>query len=624
MSGIAGSIRFDNGPTDDEMVRQMAHRMRHRGPDGISFWSGDGIALAHLKMQTTSESAEGTQPVLSADGNFTLVLDGRVDNWEELRNRLLDKGARLRNRSDAELVLAAFIEWGTDCLPYIEGDFALVLWEARTHRAICARDRMAQKPFFYHFDGARFLFASELRPVLDAMRKIPHLNEGVVAEMLDNAWISREETLWQDVLRLPPGHAMTIGAKGPHLSRYWFPEEIPLLHHKTDKDYIAHYRETLTDVVRRVSRSHAPVGYDVSGGLDSSSIFATADALTKVHRLPAPNIHGFSLKFEADSDAYELEYAHTVGRHTGRLITEVPPTMAPLSWYRREALHAATVPNFPNGLMHEGTFRTLRARGGRAYLNGVGGDQWLAFGENALAEAVQLKDWDRVWSTLSADARAFGILAIGWGTIRHGAYPLLPAHLRAIVRRAAPIKPEGQEPKTWLSVRLKKALEERRAQAAEDWRKKTKGLRIGLRQRLMTIDSAYLQFCSESLEAMGQSAGIEVRSPFLNRTFVEFCLSLPMAQLRRGATDRFVHRAACADLLPAEVLARESKAEFSAVWVSLREELSALPVPTKNSWLDAGRYEDVQVRADDPEQNRYSWPDGMLLCFFLLNILGEL
>lgn len=621
MSGIAGCLRFDGGPPETKTVRTMADMMQHRGPDGTTVWSDTNVSLAQLMLRTTAETTSTDLPLHDPDRSLSLIMDGRVDNWEDLRSQLTQKGVQLRSQSDAELVLSAFSCWGHACLSRIEGDFAFVLWDARKRQAFCARDRMGQKPFYFHWDGCRFVFASELGPVFDALSAVPRMNEGVVAEMLDNSWISREETLWQGILRLTPGHAMTVDANGVQTMRYWQPENTPLLRHKTDADYAVHYREILMDAVRRVSRSHLPVGYDVSGGLDSSSIFAAADELTTAHRLPAPDIHGFTMLFDVETDAYELDYAHAVGAHRQRCIAEIPPTLEPLSWYQEETERLRTIANMPNVLMHQGTYRALQKLGGRAYLSGLGGDQWLAFGDTALAEAFQLGSSSMMRDVLRSDVAEFGVVNSVWRVLRHGAYPLLPEAVRAYARRISPVRPEGHEPETWLSDHLQEILSERRDRAQKDWRNRTKGLRVGLRQRLMAVESAYLQFGCELLEATGQNAGIEIRSPFLNQTFLEFCLSLPLTQLRRGGTDRYIHRQAMVDLLPTKVLERTDKAEFSAASAPVRDELVAISAPDTSDWVSAEDFEDVQENALDPYQTLYSWPEGMLLFCVLLSAL---
>ena len=135
MSGIAGIIHFDGKPVEPGLIEKMTSAMAHRGPDGINHWVKGSVALGQCMLRTTPESLEEHQPLTNEDESLVLVMDGRVDNWEELRRELLGRGAVLRTRSDAELVLRAYEIWGRDCLAHIDGDFALVIWDAHKQQA---------------------------------------------------------------------------------------------------------------------------------------------------------------------------------------------------------------------------------------------------------------------------------------------------------------------------------------------------------------------------------------------------------------------------------------------------------------------------------------------------------
>ena len=287
MSGIAGIIHFDGRPVEPGQVEAMTAAMHYRGPDGIHHWRKGNVALGQCMLRTTPESLEETQPLTNEDESLVLVMDGRVDNWEELRRELLGKGAVLRTRADAELVLRAYEVWGRDCLPHIDGDFALVIWDARRQEAFCARDRVGNKPFNYHWNGKTLAFASEVRPVLELpwVAEIP--DEGKLAELLADRWLSREETLWKDILRLDAAHTLRVDSSGAKVHNYWKPDLFEVLPYRTDQEYVDHYLELLVDTVRRLSRSHRPIAYEVSGGLDSSAVLCIANHLQRAGRLPA-------------------------------------------------------------------------------------------------------------------------------------------------------------------------------------------------------------------------------------------------------------------------------------------------------------------------------------------------
>jgi len=377
MSGIAGVIRFDDAPVGIELVERMTDAMAHRGPDGIQHWGRGAVALGQCMMRTTPESLEERLPLANEDESVVLVMDGRVDNWEELRRDLIGRGALLRTRADAELVLRGYETWGGDCLSRLEGDFALVIWDARRREAFCARDRVGKKTFNYLWDGTTLAFASELHAILTLPWVREELNEGWLAEVLADEWRSRDETFWKGVLRLPAAHRMTVSARGARPERYWAPDLWATLPYTREEDYVEHYRALLFDVVRRTSRSHLPVAYEVSGGLDSSAIFAVAEHLRRQHQLPAPRIDGYCLKFEDGGEAEERSYSRAVGEHLGVPIEECDATLKPASWYRDAARRTREFPGYPNGVMSMGLREAARARGARALLSGAGGDSWL-------------------------------------------------------------------------------------------------------------------------------------------------------------------------------------------------------------------------------------------------------
>jgi asparagine synthase (glutamine-hydrolysing) len=146
MSGIAGLVDVTGRPVDMAELREMMQPMEYRGPDGCGEWFGGTVALGQCNFHTTLEAQQATMPLRSENGHV-IVMDGRVDNWEELREAVLQKGARLRDCSDATLVLEAYRIWGEGCVEHIDGDFALAIWDPETQQLFSARDRVGFKPF---------------------------------------------------------------------------------------------------------------------------------------------------------------------------------------------------------------------------------------------------------------------------------------------------------------------------------------------------------------------------------------------------------------------------------------------------------------------------------------------
>ncbi len=471
MSGIAGIIHFDGRPVEPGQVEAMTAAMDYRGPDGIHHWRCGNVALGQCMLRTTPESLEETQPLTNEDSSLVLVMDGRVDNWEELRRELLGKGAVLRTRADAELVLRAYEVWGRDCLSHVEGDFALVVWDARRQQAFCARDRVGNKPFNYHWNGTTLVFSSELHPIL-ALPWVPEvLNQGMLAEYLATEWLSLDETLWQEVLRLKPSHCMVAaGQEAPRLQRYWVPDLHATLPCRTDEDYIEHYRALFTDVVRRMSRANHPLAVEVSGGLDSSAIFAVAETLRRQGDLLAPGLEGYTLDFSGDPAADEMVYARAVGAHLGRTIREVTPSHLPLEWYRETARRYRELPDYPNHAMTLSIAEMAKRRGSRVLVSGPGGDEWVGGGGSYHSAALAGWHGSEMLALLQRDWREAGISAALWRQVRHGLLPLLPERVRRSLRRMLDLA-QGRRrdlAPSWLAMRMQQRLTQRReAQRAQ-------------------------------------------------------------------------------------------------------------------------------------------------------------
>jgi asparagine synthase (glutamine-hydrolysing) len=609
MSGIAGIVRFDGAPVEPGLIESMTAAMSHRGPDGIAHWSKGSVALGHCMLRTTPESLEETQPLANEDQTLILVMDGRVDNWEELRADLIKRGAVLRTRADAELVLRAFEAWGHDCVAHIEGDFALAIWDARNRTLFCARDRMGHKPFHYHWDGTTLAFASELHPLLDLPWVEEKPNTGMLAEFLAGDWHSRDETLWQGVMRLVAAHRMAVTASGPRVDEYWAPDLWATLPYKNDEEYIEHYRALFTDAVRRMSRSHLPLACEVSGGLDSSAVFCMAEHLRRADRLLAPAVDGYTLAFEDDNAANELDYARAVGDFLGVPIHEIPPSVPPPGWYADSARKYRDFPGFPNGSMGIGLRRQAAAKSSRVMFTGEWGDAWLAGSRAYYAEEVAQGNWRALYGCLETDTSVYGAGQTAKWLLRHGVFPLLPGRVqrgaRFAVRKLR--RSETADSLYWLPP----AMRERVAARRERLRPRRAPVRsFSQRELTALLHSALTAQVLERLEREAAHAGLEMRHPLGDARIVQLAFSTPERLRLRGDRSKYLHVQAMQGLMPPAVLGRRTKAEFSIVFRGHLDGMQAHLTDTlprdRPDWLD----QDGMRRLFDVyrEKRTFGWP----------------
>ena len=557
MSGIAAIVWFNGAPASSVKIAQMTRAMDYRGVDGIAHYVKGSIALGHCMLRTTFEASDECQPLTNEDQSLCLVMDGYLSNWEELRGALLDRGACLRTRSDAELVLRAYEIWGKECPTRIDGEFAFLIWDNRRQEVFCARDHQGLRPFFYHWDGQRLLAASDISPIIAALDERPPLNQGYFAEMLAEQWCSETETIWSGVMRVPHAHSMQIRANHLHLESYW---RVPLdvrIRNQRDEDYVDHYREVLRDCVRRSSRSHLTLGFEVSGGLDSSSLFCLGSRILDEGQLWSSDIRGYTLQGLEGSDADEIEYARAAGGHVGRQIRETPLFTPGLEWFRQRAQSDCDVPGYPNGVMSNGLERAARLDGCRVLINGLGGDQWLT-GTLNYAELIAEQSMPQIVRTLRDELRLSGWRATGKSLASELASPYLPAGvfmaLRTLVAKpsVAPL---------WLSDSARVELGHRQRGYANRLRANGPGhykvAKLGFPYHLHALDLIARQRAQN---------GIEGRSPMLMRSFIEFSATTPERLRLRGGVSKWIHRKAMQEVMPELIVNRRSKAEFSVAW----------------------------------------------------------
>lgn len=594
MSGIAGILHFDGAPIEPEAIGSMTGAMAHRGPDGIRHWAGGGAALAHCMLRTTAESIDEQQPLASDDQTLVLVMDGRIDNTEDLRLELAGRGAVLRSRSDAELVLRAYEAWGRQCPAHLEGDFAFVLWDARRQQAFGARDRMGNKPFHYHWDGRTLVFASDPIAILRLPRIPQKLNPGLLVELLADEYCSADETVWQGILRLEAAHQFEASRNGLRLQSYWQPDPGQAHPFRRDEDFIDAYRSLFLDTVRRMTRSHCPVAFEVSGGLDSSAVFAAAHHLHRAGQSLAPGIRGYALAFPNDRNANELKYSRAVAAHLGVPVDEIPPAFRPLSWYRDWTSIYREFPGSPNGVMLWDLRQTARDHGCRVVVGGLGGDEWQgADSRSYYAEELASGRWRNLARCFLADRRAAGLgNAIAWAA-RFGLVPFLPDPIRHGLRCVGSPFRAQPDPRVrdgaWLNEAGRRLLNQRRNPDPPSVPMRRRG-QVSLRQAL---DHPRIAMAIELEEKMASRLGLEPRQPLRSPRIVQFAFSTPERLRLRGWTNKYMHVEAMRNLLPPIVLNRKTKADFSSVFracLDPLEDVLTREIPERLAdWLDPER-----------------------------------
>lgn len=296
--------------------------MRHRGPDDSGeWWSVDGrVGLAQRRLAIIDLSQTGHQPMHDASGDLTIVFNGEIYNFADLRNELVSKGHRFRSHSDTEVILEAYLEWGTDCLARFNGMFAFALFDAREQTVFFARDRAGEKPLFYHQAGGVLRFASELKALLADDSLIRRIDPAALDCYLAMGYVPGERCILQGFNKLPPAHAMMFNLQTgkAKIWRYWhLPELDASSSTQLDEAVLLDELETLLEnAVSRQMQADVQVGILLSGGVDSSLITAMAVRSSS-------NVHTFTIGFPGHGALDETEHARLIARHFGTRHTEL-------------------------------------------------------------------------------------------------------------------------------------------------------------------------------------------------------------------------------------------------------------------------------------------------------------
>src|SRR6516164_1525836 len=299
MCGIVG-FYSRRSPTSEAALGRAIGSLSHRGPDGQRHWmSQDGrVALGHARLSII-DLTTGDQPIASEDGMTRIVVNGEFYGYEAIQRELQQSGHRLRTRSDSEIALHLYEDFGVQCLHRLRGEFAFVLWDETNRTMFAARDRFGIKPLFYAFYEETLYFASEVKALFAAGVPTRWGAESVYHAVELGGHPIR--TLFDGILQVPPGHYLIATEKHVQLHQYWdfdYPRAEQSSRLRPDADYAAEFRQALEEAVRIRLRADVPVGCYLSGGLDSCSVLGLA-----ARHHPEP-IRAFTLTF--DHGDYEI------------------------------------------------------------------------------------------------------------------------------------------------------------------------------------------------------------------------------------------------------------------------------------------------------------------------------
>ena len=425
MCGIAGMLNFDGQPATPAVLRRMSDALAHRGPDGEGVYTDGAAGLGHRRLAIIDLTPAGHQPMVSRDGRYALVYNGEIYNFQELRAELEALGHPFRSRTDTEVLLNAWAQWGEKALDRLNGMYAFAIWDREARKLFLARDRYGIKPLYYARRNGTFVFGSEVKAILAHPSYRAELDKEALLEYLTFQNFFTDRTLFKDVRLLAPGCRMAVTAAGDaETRRYWdfrFAEpERPA----DEREYVEELDRLFTRAVHRQLVSDVELGAYLSGGLDSGSITAIAaaqipDLKSFTCGFDLHSASGLEMGFDERDSAEHMSYLFKTEHYEMVLKAgDMERVMPRLAWHMEEPRVGQSYPNF--------YMAQLSSKFVKVVLAGTGGDEifggypWRYYRAVVNDGFEQYVDkYYAFWQRLIPNTAIKEVFAPIWSEVRH-------------------------------------------------------------------------------------------------------------------------------------------------------------------------------------------------------------
>ena len=611
MCGIAGIFNLDGRPVSTGVLQRMNQVIKHRGPDDEGYflantrdknyelagggdtpeavWAsrspfvprdkidrispevrGFNLTFGHRRLSIFDLSPAGHQPMCNDDGTIWLTYNGEIYNYIELREELKGRGYRFTSNTDTEVVIHAYEEWGYDCLKEFNGVWAFALWDMKSGKLFCARDRFGVKPFYYYFNSKIFVFASEIKALLEHPEVPRKANEEAVYNyLLWGLLVHPVDTFFKGIKELKASHYLVVDADNGVTTKKWWNLEVNSENNfSTDSiDGAAQqFLELLEDSIRLRLRGDVPVGALLSGGLDSSSIVCLTDRLINSDNVPNSRLIGekqktFSACYE-DTHSDERRFIEAVTKKVKTEKNYVFPDgdglwreLPLLVWHQDEPFLSTSM------YAQWCVMRKAGTMGVKVLLDGQGGDELLAgynhyfgtlFLELLLGGRIGRLAHESRCAAANMGVRYSSSIAVTALII--ALFETLPISAQFAARNMS-LTLRGRKAPELLNPSFSKRLASRGLAAFKQHNRALANLQQVLQRDLWTSLGAYFHYGDRDCMA----SSIEARVPFVDHRIVEYLFSLPASLKMRDGWTKWILRQAMQGILPEEVRLRKDK-----------------------------------------------------------------
>jgi len=543
MCGIAGAVETaDPSRLTEPVLHRMASLIAYRGPDNQGAWLSPPVGLCHRRLSIIDLSEAGNQPMSLEGTGLTMVFNGEIYNFPELRAELEGKGVVFRSRSDTEVLLRAYEAWDVECLDHINGMFAFAIWDAPRRRLFAARDRLGKKPLFYHARPGRFVFGSEMKSILGYGGIDRDIDPHALDEFLSTGFIGAPRTILRSIRKLPPAHYLLLEGDRITIRPYWdvtFEVREP---ERTEEERIEKLEHLFREAVRRRMISDAPLGAFLSGGIDSSAVVGMMAELSD------RPVKTYTIGFE-EKGYSEIEDARVIAKHFGtehhefQVRPEAIGILPDLVWHFDEPFgDSSAIPTY--------YVSKIAAEHVKVALGGDGGDELFA-GYTRYQESLRVPPYHLIPASvrrgvLAPLADRMPLAAPGRNRLYAAAHhaPLTPGYGLGLYPY---IKGQLLSPE-W---RAQTAREPNGHTAVSEPRLRS----MDLLSRLQYLDTkVYLpEDILTKVDRMSMAHSLEVRAPLLDYTLIEYVATIPPALKLRDSVSKYLFRKMASRYLPASV-----------------------------------------------------------------------
>lgn len=550
MCGIVGIYNLKGNPVDVLLLQKMTDVLEHRGPDDKGVFTDKNIGLGHRRLSIIDISNAGHQPMANKDGTLQIVFNGEIYNFQKLRETLKNSGHYFKSKTDTEVALHGYEKWGADCLKKFDGMFAFAIFDKKNGQLFLARDRLGEKPLYYFLDQDKFVFASEIKAILEDKNIQKNIsNQGIINYFTFGHSIA-PDTIYKGIKKLLPGHYLIIKDGKAEINEYWDSFVKGEETDRGEKYYKQKTREIFEEAVKEELISDVPLGVFLSGGIDSSSVVAI---MAKNGIFP---LKTFSVGFDlAGSEFNELDDAKIISKHFKtehhELFLKEPDLINALNGlvyhYDEPFGDAAAFPAF--------YLSQFAKKYVKVVLTGEGGDETFGGYRRYIVENIRSNFSVLNWFS-------------GSSIFNRAIEPLPGLRRTKKLIETVQIKDDLSRYANWLVFFSKEMISDffkdklltEREDPLKTYReyfsryqtKNSLDKFMYLDQKILLPD-CYL----EKVDKASMAFGLETRSPILNHRLVEFANSIPSKYKIKGFKTKYIFKEAMKDVLPKQILQKK-------------------------------------------------------------------